>query len=73
MQPPSGSLLRACEVPGCGTFTLGRICLAHERTSEQTFVRGRPYVRGLTAELDAAALAAAAGFAETRQPTSALG
>jgi hypothetical protein len=40
----TGGLLRACEAPGCETFTLGTFCLRHEPACARVFPRGRPFV-----------------------------
>jgi hypothetical protein len=37
-------MLRICSAPGCGTFTLGALCAAHEPVAvDRVFPRGRPY------------------------------
>jgi hypothetical protein len=40
----TGGVLRACDAPGCETFTLGGFCLRHEPACSRVFPRGRPFV-----------------------------
>jgi hypothetical protein len=38
------SLLQLCLHPGCTTWTIGTVCVAHEPVREpRVFPRGRPY------------------------------
>jgi len=35
------AMLRVCGHPGCGTFTLGELCIEHEQSPAQRADRGR--------------------------------
>jgi hypothetical protein len=38
------SVLRICSEPGCATYTMGGLCIAHEPAAPQrSYPRGRPY------------------------------
>jgi len=38
---PAMAMLRVCVHPGCGTFTLGELCLEHEQSPAQRLDRPR--------------------------------
>ena len=55
---PHGPMLAVCPVPGCTTLTMGGTCVAHDRPTTVSFVRGRPYVAGAQHVLEHAQTAA---------------
>jgi hypothetical protein len=38
------TMLRSCDVDGCGTLTLGGACVVHDLVERPPLVRGRPDV-----------------------------
>lgn len=38
-------IVTQCTAPGCGTLTMGPLCVEHDSHIERTFVRGRPFAR----------------------------